>query len=642
VQPSQDPSSSPSTEPSKIPSVSPSLSPSISPSETPSMEPSQDPTTQPSMEPSKIPSDVPSSSPSMQPSANPSGQPSKVPSMNPSATPSMQPSQDPSNQPSMEPSRIPSDVPSSSPSMQPSANPSGQPSKVPSMNPSASPSMQPSVNPSGQPSKVPSMNPSATPSMQPSQDPSNQPSMEPSKIPSDVPSSFPSMQPSVNPSGQPSKVPSMQPSDVPSNQPSGQPSMNPSMLPSMAPSLNPSLSPSMVPSKIPSSSPSGVPSVSMEPSQNPSLQPSYDPDNKSNVGGLVVDILGQSGKMNLQNNNRTVQITMDALREVDANGNTVGNTGSKKHSINSFASQQFIFGIRDYYTTLFTFNSTTNETVPEAANGLRVDFSSTLHEDDEQPRSRLKVQALLVSQGGIAGDAQGNWTVSPGDFKWNIWFEDWLWHSSAAFVELDIEVKGANAAPTQSNGDLTYDLGDDATLDLRSDYELSDGTSVSMPDGYPRVTTQGSKTIFTFKFARNEGVDIKYDPLISFAAITEAPSSFPSKEPSTSTSVPSMQPTPVSYRACRTKKANKNRKLCLKITGCFWKNKKCHPKTPSPTAAPTISVEPTVPPPSATPTISVEPTTAGTPDSWRSCRTKKANKKRKVCRNNQCRHVDSF
>jgi hypothetical protein len=164
----------------------------------------------------------------------------------------------------------------------------------------------------------------------------------------------------------------------------------------------------MVPSKDPSSSPSSVPSVSSEPSQNPSLQPSYDPDNKSNVGGLVVDILGQSGKMNLDNNNRTVQITMDALREVNANGDVVGNTGSVKHSVQTFASQEFIFGIRDYYTTLFTFNSTTNDTVAEAANGLRVDFSSTL-----ATGSQLKVQALLVSDGGIAGDAQGNWTVFP-------------------------------------------------------------------------------------------------------------------------------------------------------------------------------------------------------------------------------------
>jgi hypothetical protein len=415
----------------------------------------------------------------------------------------------------------------------------------------------------------------------------------------------------------------------------------------------------------------------MEPSQNPSLQPSYDPDNKSNVGGLVVDILGQSGKMNLENNNRTVQITMDALREVDANGDIVGNTGSVKHSVPTFASQDFIFGIRDYYTTLFTFNSTTNETVAEAANGLRIDFSSTL-----DTTSKLKVQALLVSEGGIAGDAQGNWTVSPGDFKWNIWFEDWVWHEEAAFVELDIEVKGANDAPTQSDGDMTYDLGD-ASLNLRSDYELSNGTAVTMPQGYPSLETKGSKTIFTFKFGRHGTLDMRYDPLISFSAITEAPSSFPSMIPSASLSTnptmepsegttyaPTSAPTPLSYRRCRTRKANRSRKNCLRTGGCFWKNLQCHPITPAPTTAPTISAEPTVPAPTASPTISAEPTvpaptasptisakptTGGTPDSWAACRRRIANMKKNVCIKTpgcvwkkwrptfeRCRHRDSL
>jgi hypothetical protein len=386
----------------------------------------------------------------------------------------------------------------------------------------------------------------------------------------------------------------------------------------------------MVPSKDPSSSPSSVPSVSSEPSQNPSLQPSYDPDNKSNVGGLVVDILGQSGKMNLDNNNRTVQITMDALREVNANGDVVGNTSSVKHIVQTFASQEFIFGIRDYYTTLFTFNSTTNDTVAEAANGLRVDFSSTL-----ATGSQLKVQALLVSDGGIAGDAQGNWTVSPGDFKWNIWFENWVWHEDAAYVELDIEVKGANGAPSQSNGNMTYDLGDDATLDLRSDYELSDGTPATMPDGYPSIVTSGSKTVFTFKFGRHDSLDIKYDPLISFAAISDPPSASPS-----------MAPTPQSYLACRTRKAMKRKKVCQRIPGCFWKNRKCHPITPAPTGVPTTSMAPSSSP---------KPTSAGTPNSWAACTTRRVNKRKKLCvktpgcvwnkrrpRWKKCRHKDSF
>ena len=71
-----------------------------------------------------------------------------------------------------------------------------------------------------------------------------------------------------------------------------------------------------------------------------------------------------------------------------------------------------------------------NETVEETAKGIKIDFDCTL-----DTGSNLQVTSFLVNEEGIAGDAKGNWTVSPGDFKWNIFFQ-------SVSLELDIEIKG--------------------------------------------------------------------------------------------------------------------------------------------------------------------------------------------------------
>jgi hypothetical protein len=208
---------------------------------------------------------------------------------------------------------------------------------------------------------------------------------------------------------------------------------------------------------------------------------------------------------------------MDALRELDADGNEVGKTGNPKHSIETFASQDFTFSAVEEETSLFVFNSTSNETVQETAKGLKIDFSCTL-----DTGSKLQITSLLVNEGGIAGDAQGNWTVSPGDFKWNIFFKEWIWHQDADSLELDIEIKGNNASPINAGNNVTYDLNGDTTLELRSDYEIFGYVNSfrNMPDGYPLVSQMAGKTLFTFKF-QNDGTSFKYDPIIKFDSSEE-------------------------------------------------------------------------------------------------------------------------
>merc|ERR1719453_1492545 len=64
---------------------------------------------------------------------------------------------------------------------------------------------------------------------------------------------------------------------------------------------------------------------------------------------VTVRVLGQSGKIRMystdagMNDPNLVTIEMDALRELDANEETVGNSGQERHSINNFASQDFTF-----------------------------------------------------------------------------------------------------------------------------------------------------------------------------------------------------------------------------------------------------------------------------------------------------------
>lgn len=250
------------------------------------------------------------------------------------------------------------------------------------------------------------------------------------------------------------------------------------------------------------------------------------------TSGLSVQILGQSGKFIASNENSRVQVTMDGLYERDENGNLVGNTGSTKHSINTFATTDFTFDAEETVQLLEVTDLDGNIT-EVSAQGLRVDFYTTL-----DTGSKLLVQANLVSKAGLAGDDGGNWTVAPGDFKFNIELSDWNWcdpcskDQYGAFVDLDIEVKMLSSDSTSTqpilkkDGNQTFDLGDGgATLELSNTFMVrgkstdSANTVTFMPEGYPKITTSGEKTLFTFRFSKfDQDSTAKYDPIIKFSS----------------------------------------------------------------------------------------------------------------------------
>ena len=75
------------------------------------------------------------------------------------------------------------------------------------------------------------------------------------------------------------------------------------------------------------------------------------------------------------------------------------------------------------------------------------------------------------------------------------------------------QVKKGNA------NNITYDLGGDVPLVL-SNRVQKDGAWVSMPDGFPKMETQGGSAIFIFRFPKFTDNAV-YDPIIGMGETIE-------------------------------------------------------------------------------------------------------------------------
>jgi hypothetical protein len=248
------------------------------------------------------------------------------------------------------------------------------------------------------------------------------------------------------------------------------------------------------------------------------------------VGALSVKVLGQSGKFSVtrgkmgkkKNTESKVVIEMDSLTEVNAAGKTVGKAGKEKHSLNSFASQEFSYTVEDMAESKVDANST--------ATAAKVSFESTI-----QTGSKIGVDTYLIMGKGEVGTLTERWPVQPGDMKFNIMLSDWAWcgdsgvtcgkNEVGAFIDLDIQIKGKKPKPEKKNGTTTgkngtktkpqkFDLGDGATIDLSNLVKL-DGVWQSMPEGYPKMVTKGSKQVYTFRFPKFTKTGF-YDPVLGF------------------------------------------------------------------------------------------------------------------------------
>eukprot|EP00928_Gymnodinium_smaydae_P010842 TRINITY_DN14082_c0_g1_i2.p1 TRINITY_DN14082_c0_g1~~TRINITY_DN14082_c0_g1_i2.p1 ORF type:complete len:626 (+),score=118.28 TRINITY_DN14082_c0_g1_i2:99-1880(+) len=245
----------------------------------------------------------------------------------------------------------------------------------------------------------------------------------------------------------------------------------------------------------------------------------------------LLHVMGQSGKFTIYNSllgkAQGLTVTMDALKELDSDGNAVGATGSLslKHSLNTFATQSF--DIKD--------------PVPVKVDG--VDASLVAFSSPINSIGKIQVDTYIMEGAGQVGPPGEKWAVSNGDLKWNIKLFDWTWcgcKSGAevgAFVDLDVSVKGPKTANMKKGSNKSIDMGDGVSLEL-SDQVLVDGNWTSMPAGYPKITVKGSSTIFTFRFPKFVA-SATYDPLVSgMTPPTSAPTPAPGSSPTPETPMP--------------------------------------------------------------------------------------------------------
>lgn len=116
------------------------------------------------------------------------------------------------------------------------------------------------------------------------------------------------------------------------------------------------------------------------------------------------------------------------------------------------------------------------------------------------------------------------WAVRNGDVKFNLALSNWHWCGDGAecgkgqtsqvgaFIDVVISVKGSGEAKAGPDG-KSVELGGGATIEL-SDRVFVDGEWTTMPAGYPMVSTQGSSTMFTFRFPKFSESAL-YDPVVS-------------------------------------------------------------------------------------------------------------------------------
>jgi hypothetical protein len=237
------------------------------------------------------------------------------------------------------------------------------------------------------------------------------------------------------------------------------------------------------------------------------------------AGGVLVDVQGQSGKFTVYKESEGkangIQVTMDALRELDSAGNAVGASGSTKHSINTFAAQAFTIAAPEDVNLVAGELDGANASDASSVSATKISFSSPV-----STIGTIRIDTYIMKEAGNLGPPNETWAVSAGDMKWNIELSAWSWcgcnkgqtQEVGDMIDVDVTVKGLfNAA--QGASSKSVNLGGGVTMEL-SDQVNVDGTWAAMPTGYPRVTFQGSSTTLTFRFPKF-AQKVTYDPAIT-------------------------------------------------------------------------------------------------------------------------------
>jgi hypothetical protein len=143
------------------------------------------------------------------------------------------------------------------------------------------------------------------------------------------------------------------------------------------------------------------------------------------------------------------------MTKVDEDGETVGNTGSTKHSFNSFASQDFTFS--DIFDTSY-----------QGLDAVAVNFSASLVDAS----SNFYVTIYLLQEDGNITNHNTNYSVASGSFKFSYYWDYWPFctiggtgvtncvkggqQQEGAFLDFKVILKGSGDASAGQNGTLEY------------------------------------------------------------------------------------------------------------------------------------------------------------------------------------------
>ncbi|KAL9988164.1 hypothetical protein ACROYT_G002572 [Oculina patagonica] len=138
-------------------------------------------------------------------------------------------------------------------------------------------------------------------------------------------------------------------------------------------------------------------------------------------GGVRCKILGQSGKIMIElignntegnfskANEDRLTFEVDAVKEVDLQGEAVGTTGAAKHSVNSLASQSF------------NFTKVDNVSYYQGIKVINVNLSAYL----DGPQATLDILVFLFLESGNVTFGNESFAVYKGTLKFNIKIKDW-------------------------------------------------------------------------------------------------------------------------------------------------------------------------------------------------------------------------
>lgn len=214
----------------------------------------------------------------------------------------------------------------------------------------------------------------------------------------------------------------------------------------------------------------------------------------------MLDVQGRSGKFLVYNaaigKSSGVEITIDSLREVDANGLVVGTTVVPRHVVNSFSLQNF--SISQLKTAAVISND-------RAVNASKISFSSPISNIGQ-----VTIDTYIINNTGLLGVANQSWIVQPGDLKWNIMLSSWKWcgcgtggrSEVGAYIDvvISIEIKGFQDCKFKGSQKI-ISIGNLAKIEV-SDSVIVDNVYQPAPAGYPLFSLQGRVFKLAFRFPK--------------------------------------------------------------------------------------------------------------------------------------------